>query len=137
MFGKRLRSQFDNIRPSLEKKANLNQERQKKAHDSHTRVQLGDPVYVTNYGAGASWLSGKVTKKLWCVISVKSNVILFPNHEGVNHLNESVHDYHESVFGCHEGVLEINESVFECQECVLEINECREYDIVLDTNECV
>ena len=62
---------------------------------------------------------------------------LFPNPEGVNHLNESVHDYHESVFGCHEGVPEINESVFECHECVLEINECHEYDIVLDTNECV
>ena len=64
-------------------------------------------------------------------------MILFPNHEGVNHLNEGVHDCHESVFGYHEGVPEINESVFECHECVLEIKECYEYDIVLDTNECV
>ena len=53
---------------------------------------------------------------VWCVISVKINVILFPNHEGVNHLNEGVHDYHESVFGCHE-------SVFGCHEGVPEINE--------------
>ena len=58
-------------------------------------------------------------------------MILFPNHEGVNHLNESVHDYHESVFECHAGVPEINENVFECheydivqcRECALEISE--------------
>ena len=67
-----------------------------------------------------------------CVIKEKlMNVIRFPNHEDVNHLNEGVHHYHESVFGCHEGVPEINKSVLECHECVLEINEYHEYDIVL------
>ena len=67
IFGRRLHSQFDNIRPSLEKKANLKQEHQKKAHDSHARhceFNVGDLVYVKNYGAGASWLSGKVIKKV-------------------------------------------------------------------------
>ena len=49
-------------------------------------------------------------------------MILFPNHEGMNHLNEEgVYDYHEYVF---EGVPEINESVFECCECVLEREPC-------------
>ena len=54
---------------------------------------------------------------IWCVISVKIKVTLFPNNEGVNHLTEGVHYYHE-------GVLEICESAFECHECVLDTNEC-------------
>ena len=56
MFGRRLRSQFDNLKPSLEKKAILNQERQRKAHDSHARHR--------EFKVGNTWLPGKVTKKL-------------------------------------------------------------------------
>ena len=67
MFGRRLRSQFDNLKPSLEKKDILNQERQRKAHDSHARhreFKVDDRVYVKNYSTGNTWLPGKVTKKL-------------------------------------------------------------------------
>ena len=67
MLGRRLHSLLDNIRPSLERKVNVNQERQKKAHDSHASSRefvIGDQVYVKNYGSGNSWLPGKVTNKL-------------------------------------------------------------------------
>ena len=67
MFGRRLHSLLDNIRPSLERKVNVNQERQKKAHDSHASCRefvIGDQVYVKNYGSGNPWLPGKVTNKL-------------------------------------------------------------------------
>ena len=67
MFSRRLRSPLDNIRPSLERKTNCNQERQRKAHDSHARNRefgLGDRVYVKNYGSGNPWLPGEVTSKL-------------------------------------------------------------------------
>ena len=67
MFGRRLHSPLDNIRPSLERKTNRNLERQKKAHDSHARCrefEVGDRVYAKNYGSGNPWLPGKVTSKL-------------------------------------------------------------------------
>ena len=37
MFGRRLRSPLDNIRSSLERKANITLERQRKSHDSRAR----------------------------------------------------------------------------------------------------
>ena len=67
MFGRRLDSQLDNIQPNLESKTNLNLECQKKTHDSHVRYHefnVGDLVYIKNYGIGNSWLAGTVTRKL-------------------------------------------------------------------------
>ena len=67
MFGRKLRSPLDNIRPSLERKVYRYQERQKATHDSHARCrnfELGDAVYVRNYASGNQWLPGKVVKKL-------------------------------------------------------------------------
>ena len=67
MFGRKLRSPLDNIRPSLERKVYRYQERQKTTHDSHARwreFQIGDTVYVRNYAAGDVWLPGTVVKKL-------------------------------------------------------------------------
>ena len=67
MFGRKLQSPLDNIRPSLERKVYQYQERQKARHDSHARgreFEPGDTVYVRNYAAGNRWLPGKVVKKL-------------------------------------------------------------------------
>ena len=49
------------------RKVNVNQERQKKAHDSHASCRefvIGDQVYIKKYGSGNPWLPGKVTNKL-------------------------------------------------------------------------
>ena len=64
MFGRRLRSPLDNVRPDLDKKHRQNQEKQKQAHDRrarHREFQVGDSVYAKNYGSGNAWLPGKVT----------------------------------------------------------------------------
>ena len=64
IFGRRLRSHLDNIRPDIDRKTRLNQERQKQGHDRRARVRefrLNDLVYAKSYGSGASWLPGKIT----------------------------------------------------------------------------
>ena len=61
MFGRRLCSPLDNLRPSLERKV---QERQKSTHDRRAQPRgfvLEDLVYVQNYGPGAKWLPGEVS----------------------------------------------------------------------------
>ena len=65
MFGRCLRSHLDHVHPSLDRKVRLSQERQKQGHDLHAGVrgfQVGDLVYVRNYGSGEAWLPGKVTE---------------------------------------------------------------------------
>ena len=67
MFGRRLRSPLDNLRPDLGKKSNLTKERQKLSHDSRARYRnfvIGDLVFVKNYRSGDTWLPGKVVKIL-------------------------------------------------------------------------
>ena len=59
MFGRRLRSHLNNIRPDIDRKTRLNQERQKQGHDRRERVRefrLNDLVYAKSYGSGAYWL---------------------------------------------------------------------------------
>ena len=55
MFGRRLHSPLDNLRPSHERKVQQEQERQKSVHDRHARPRefsLEDLVYDKNYGLG-------------------------------------------------------------------------------------
>ena len=65
MFGRQLRSQLDQLRPSLEKTARQSQDRQKKNHDKRSRSRVftqNQPVYARNYGPGEKWLPGVVVK---------------------------------------------------------------------------
>ena len=65
MYGRRLRSHLDNLRPDLDKKVRQSQERQKRGHDSHAKFRefkVGDSVYAKNYGSQVVWLPGKVTE---------------------------------------------------------------------------
>ena len=64
MYGRRIRSQLDNLHPDLNKKTRQVQERQRKGHDiraRHREFQIGELVYVSNYGQGQTWLPGKMT----------------------------------------------------------------------------
>lgn len=72
MYGRRLRSQLDNIRPDLDRKARLNQDCQKQGHNVRSKqheFQVGDLVYDCNYGQGPEWLPGKVISVLGAVSS--------------------------------------------------------------------
>ena len=63
MFGRRLRSQLDQLQPDLSRTARQGQSRQKLGHDVHSRprdYQVGDKVYARNYGPGPLWLPGAV-----------------------------------------------------------------------------
>ena len=65
MFGRRIRSQLDNLHPDLNKKTRQVQERQKKGHDIRARpreFQIGELVYVRNYGQLLLLL--KIVKKI-------------------------------------------------------------------------
>ena len=64
MFGRRLRSPLDNIRPNLAKTTQQNQQPQKESHDRHARIrefQVGDLVHAKNYGSGDMWMPGEIT----------------------------------------------------------------------------
>ena len=67
MFGRRLHSPLDNLRPSHERKMHQEQERQRSIHDRRARPRefsLEDLVYAQNYGPGAKWLPGQVSGTL-------------------------------------------------------------------------
>lgn len=64
MFGRRLHTHLDNVRPDIERKTRQNQEGQKQGHDQRARIrefQVNDLVYAKNYGSGDAWLPGKIT----------------------------------------------------------------------------
>ena len=63
LFGRRLQSHLDHLRPNLRRKASLNQDRQKQWYNVHTKhrvFNIGDLVYARNYAQGDHWLPGKI-----------------------------------------------------------------------------
>ena len=63
MMGRKLRTQLDLLRPDLSRKVQQSQDRQKQAHDAHSKPRqfvIGDTVYARNYGQGPLWLPGLV-----------------------------------------------------------------------------
>ena len=71
IFGRKIRSHLDHLRPNLGDTVQQSQTRQKTVHDSHAKTQdfaVGDPVYVLNYGQGPKWLVGKVMEVLGSVV---------------------------------------------------------------------
>ena len=65
MFGRKLRSQLDQIKPSLQRQAHKSQDQQRKSHDKRSKARSftqDEQVYVRNYGPGPKWLPGVVVK---------------------------------------------------------------------------
>ena len=63
LFGRRLQSHLDHLRPNLRRKASPKQDHQKHWYDVHTKhrvFNIGDLVYVRNYVSGDHWLPGKI-----------------------------------------------------------------------------
>ena len=63
MWGRRLRSKLDRLRPDSMRSASEAQDRQKLVHDAHAiprQFALLDTVYARNYGSGPLWLPGLV-----------------------------------------------------------------------------
>ena len=67
MFGRRLRTAMDNLRPNLSKRVQAGQDQQKSTYDKRARqrqFQVNDLVYVKNYRSGKQWLPGTIVKTL-------------------------------------------------------------------------
>ena len=65
MFGRKLRSQLDLLKPNLAKAADETPDRQEVAHDKQAtprRFHVGDCVYARNYSSGPKWLPGQVVQ---------------------------------------------------------------------------
>ena len=65
MFGRTIRSWFDQVQPNLSARVETQQSRQKEAHDNHARrrdFEPGEQVYVCNFRPGQCWLPGSVIK---------------------------------------------------------------------------
>ena len=66
LFGRRLRSRLDLLKPDLYKRVEREQERQKEAHDRYSQdrsLLVGDAVYVRNFGRGPTWLAGQIVEQ--------------------------------------------------------------------------
>ena len=66
LFGRRLRSRLDLLKPSMEERVVSKQQKQKELHDRHSRAYnftVGERVYVKNNRKGQKWLSGLVIAK--------------------------------------------------------------------------
>ena len=71
MFGQKLRSPLDLLKPSIGSTVRQAQDRQKKAQDSYASprtVGVGDNVYARNYREGLRWLPG-------CVVQMEGAVL--------------------------------------------------------------
>lgn len=67
LFGRRLQSRLDLLKPSLESRVEYKQAQQKNARDRCTQGRtfpIDTPVYVRNFGQGDTWIPGIVTAKL-------------------------------------------------------------------------
>ena len=69
LFGRRLRSHLDFLKPdfALESRVSQRQQAQKARHDGHTQnrsIKVGDSVLVRNFLQGPKWLSGLVQESL-------------------------------------------------------------------------
>ena len=55
MFGRKIRTHLDSLRPDLARNVRFSQERQKRGQDSHAKRRnfvVGEAVYARNYGPG-------------------------------------------------------------------------------------
>ena len=108
MYGRRIRSHLDCIRPDLGKKTRDVQQKQKQSHDRHARsreFQMEDLVYVKNNGQGDKWEKGKVVGRLgqdmYVVLMedgrcVRKHLEQLRNRECTTESNESESDKIES-----------------------------------------
>ena len=65
MFGRKLRGQFDILKPSVETTVEYHQERQKLNHDQHSRMRSfseREAVFFRNFGPGETWQAGTITR---------------------------------------------------------------------------
>ena len=66
LFGRKVRTHLDHMHPDEAKAVEEQQLKQKVYHDRHAKdrqVNVGDPVYVTNFSSGPCWLPGVVVNK--------------------------------------------------------------------------
>ena len=71
LFGRKMRTLFDRLSPSVEETARRNQERQRRSHDLHSCPRSfteGEIVYAKNYGQGPKWLPG-------CIVEILGSVM--------------------------------------------------------------
>ena len=67
LFGRRIRSQLDFIRPSIQQRVLVRQEGQKASHDQRAKdrtITLQSRVLIRNFAPGDLWLPGTVTQCL-------------------------------------------------------------------------
>ena len=63
MFGRRLRTHLDSLKPNLSKKVNRGKENQKHWYSlcvNQREFRVGDLVYARNYATGPKWLPGRI-----------------------------------------------------------------------------
>ena len=65
LFGRRIRTRLDLLKPNIASHVENSQMVQKRTHDIHSKSRtfgIGEKVYVRNFGQGQLWLPGVVTK---------------------------------------------------------------------------
>ena len=91
MWGRRLRSKLDLVLLEAERRSQEAQDRQKRAHDSHSadrQFRLNNTVYVRNYGVGQWWVPGCVVGLLG---SAMYRVRLDNNNVVIRHVDQLCH----------------------------------------------
>ena len=95
MFGRKLRGQFDILKPSVETTVEYHQERQKLNHDQHSRMRSfseRETVFFRNFGPGETWLAGTITRvsamglhnqyEFWTMVALASSTVAMVPGEG-------------------------------------------------------
>ena len=79
LFGRRIQLHLDLIQPDLARHVEAKQMAQKKNHDRHSRdrvFQIGDLVFIKNFGNGLPWLPGEIKQTQGCRNLTKALIIM-------------------------------------------------------------
>ena len=66
LMNRQLKIRLALARPSIEKRVQSKQEKQKRGHDKRTRQRtfnVGDAVYARNFAHGSKWIPGQIVAK--------------------------------------------------------------------------
>ena len=97
MFGRRLRTHLDSLKPNLSKKVNHGKEHQKHWYSlrvNQREFRVGDLVYARNYATGPKWLPGRIVESSGNVLFT---VVLMDGHQVRKHTDQLIRRYVDST----------------------------------------
>ena len=110
MFGRRLRTHLDSLKPNLSKKVSCGIEHQKHWYSlrvNQREFRVGDLVYARNYATGPKWLPGRIVESSGNVLFT---VVLMDGRQVHKHTDQLIRRYVDSTVQTDEEQLDYDDT---------------------------